>query len=130
MDVERVAQYWLTTANDDLTASEHLFASGDYTHALFLGHLNLEKLLKAGVVLHTGEHAPLSHNLRYLAEKSGIILAEGQESVLVRVTEYSIKTRYPDMALQFKHQCTREFCKTELRQIKEFGKWIEEMMRS
>lgn len=41
-----------------------------------------------------------------------------------------IKTRYPDMALQFRRQCTREFCHGELKQIKEFGTWIEKMMTS
>jgi HEPN domain-containing protein len=130
MDVEKIVQYWLATAADDLTAAEHLFESGDYPHALFFGHLYLEKMLKAQVVRQTEQHAPLSHNLRYLAEKGGLDLTLEQEAFLVRVTEYSIKTRYPDMALQFKRQCTREFCNPELRQIREFGRWIKEIVMS
>jgi HEPN domain-containing protein len=130
MDIEKVIAYWLTTAADDLTAARHLFESGDFTHALFFGHLYTEKTLKAQAVRQTGEHAPLSHNLRYLAEKGELDLTKEQEAFLIRVTEYSIKTRYPDMDLRFKQQCTRAFCESELRQIEEFGKWITEMVMS
>jgi len=130
MDVEKVIHYWLTTAADDLTAAEHLFQSGDYTHALFFAHLYLEKVLKAQMVQVTGEHAPISHNLRYLAEKGNLALGADQLAFLARVTEYAIKTRYPDMELQFKRQCTREFCHAELKEIKEFGTWIEKMVTS
>jgi HEPN domain-containing protein len=130
MDVSEIVRYWLATAADDLVAAEHLFEAQDYTHALFFGHLYLEKLLKAQVVRQTRQHAPLSHNLRYLAEKGKLDLTQSQGSFLVRVTEYSIKTRYPDMDLQFRRQCTREFCQAELKQIREFGTWIEQTIRS
>lgn len=78
MDVERVVQYWLTAATDDRTAAEHLLQSGDYPHVLFFAHLYLEKLLKALIVRSTGEHAPISHHLRYLAEKAGLDLTSEQ----------------------------------------------------
>jgi HEPN domain-containing protein len=130
VNVEKVVQYWLTTAADDLIAAEHLFQSGDYTHALFFAHLYLEKILKAQVVQVTGEHAPISHNLRYLAEKGGLELSAEQLAFLARVTEYAIKTRYPYMELQFKRQCTQGFCAAELKEIKELGTWIEKMVTS
>jgi len=130
MNVEKVVRYWLATAADDLTAAEHLLQSGDYTHALFFAHLYLEKVLKAQVVRATGEHAPISHNLRYLAEKAGLELSTEQLAFLARVTEYAIKARYPDMELQFKRQCTQEFCSSELKAIKEFGRWVEKMATS
>lgn len=130
MNVEKVVQYWLTTAADDWIAAEHLFQSGDYTHALFFAHLYLEKMLKAQVVRITGEHAPISHNLRYLAEKGNLELSAERLAFLARVTEYAIKTRYPDMELQFRRQCTERFCAAELKASKEVGIWIEKMVKS
>jgi HEPN domain-containing protein len=130
MDVSEIVRYWLATAADDLVAARHLFESQDYTHALFFGHLYLEKLLKAQVVRQTHQHAPLSHNLRYLAEKGELDLTQAQGSFLARVTEYSIKARYPDMDLEFRRQCTRDLCHAELTQIKEFGTWIEQTIQS
>ena len=32
--------------------------------------------------------------------------------------------------LQFKRQCTQEFCAAELKEIKELGTWIEKMVTS
>lgn len=130
MDVERVVQYWLATAADDWMAAEHLFQCGDYPHALFFAHLYLEKLLKALIVRSTGEHAPIGHHLRYLAKRGGLDLSQEQEAFLIRVTEYAVRTRYPDMALQFKRQCTREFCAAEMERIREFGTWVEQLLRS
>ena len=123
MDIAQVVQYWCATADDDIRAAEHLFESGDYCHALFFGHLYLEKLLKACVVQHTEQHAPLTHNLRILAERAALELSAEQQALLVRVTEYNIRSRYPDWALQFKRLCTRELCQRELRLVKEFGEW-------
>jgi HEPN domain-containing protein len=130
VDVGKVVRYWLATAADDWTAAEHLFQSGDYTHALFFAHLHLEKMLKAQLVRIKGEHAPISHNLRYLAEKGHLELSTEQLAFLARVTEYAIKTRYPDMELQFRRQCTEKFCAAELKAVKEFGIWIEKMVKS
>ena len=42
--------YWRITALKDWDAVGHLFEKGDYLHALFFGHLVLEKLLKAHFV--------------------------------------------------------------------------------
>lgn len=90
----------------------------------------MEKLIKARVVRYTGQHTPLSHNLRYLAEKGGLDLTPEQEAFLVRVTGYNTRTQYPDLAMEFRRQCTREFCDSELRQIREFGTWLEETVTS
>ena len=106
MEYEEVVQYWLTAAADDLKAAEHLYQARDYTHALFIAHLYLEKTLKALVVRRTGHQAPASHNLRYLSGKGSLALNAEQLAFLARVTEYAIKTRYPDMERQFKRQCT------------------------
>jgi HEPN domain-containing protein len=130
MDYEEVVQYWLTAADDDLKAAEHLYQARDYTHALFIAHMYLEKTLKALVVRRTGHQAPASHNLRYLAEVSGIGLNLEREGFLVRVTEYSTRTRYPDMGFQFKRQCTRELCQEELTNIEAFGRWIRAILSS
>jgi HEPN domain-containing protein len=57
MNVDEVVEYWLELAEADWPVVDHLFASGDYNYALFLGHLYLEKLLKALVVKVTQHHA-------------------------------------------------------------------------
>lgn len=130
MDLESVVEYRLLTAADDRRAAEHLLGSGDYPQALLFGHLYLEKVLKAVVVRRTQAHAPITHNLRFLAERAGIHLGPEREAFLARVTGYSIRARYPDMAMRFRQQCTREFCEREIEGIKETGQWLEQMAAS
>ena len=46
-NAEQVTSYWLTEANESLQVAEHLTEKGDYSYALFFGHLAIEKALKA-----------------------------------------------------------------------------------
>ena len=46
-DAEKVYQYWLTSSDKDYEVMLNLFQSRHYNWALFLGHIVLEKLLKA-----------------------------------------------------------------------------------
>jgi predicted nucleotidyltransferase len=71
-DVEKTIAYWLEGADYDLGVAEAMFRAKKYPYALFMGHLALEKLLKALVVKNTGQHAPLTHSLPILAERSGV----------------------------------------------------------
>jgi HEPN domain-containing protein len=42
-----VRDFWLVEANEALQVADHLVEKGDYSYALFFGHLAIEKLLKA-----------------------------------------------------------------------------------
>jgi len=96
VNVEEIVQYWLESAEEDWPVIKHLVESGDYRHALFFGHLYLEKLLKALVVRATESHAPRTHNLLFLAERADLDLSEETSDLLLRVTGKSIDTRYPE----------------------------------
>lgn len=47
MENAELVAYWLDTAERDHQTMQHLYASKDYHWALFMGHLVVEKLLKA-----------------------------------------------------------------------------------
>ena len=38
---KRLIDYWLNSVEEDLKVVDHLFEKGDYTWALFIGHLVL-----------------------------------------------------------------------------------------
>ena len=78
-----------------------MFKSKKHPYALFMGHLALEKLLKALVVRHTKAHAPLSHSLPYLAEKSGMKIPEEILVKLREFMEFHFEARYPDVTKAF-----------------------------
>lgn len=129
MTPEQIVQHWVKSAKDSWKTSRYLFDKPDYVSALFFAHLYLEKLLKAHVAKHAQKQAPFGHNLRVLADKAGLELAETQALLLDRVTEYNIAGRYDDWLFEFKKRCTRQFCQNELKEIERFGKWLLKMLQ-
>ena len=67
-DISKIQNHWIETSDNDFGTMEHLFQSRDYHWALFMGHIVIEKILKACVVKKTLEHAPFTHDLTRLAK--------------------------------------------------------------
>jgi len=75
-EVKKTVSYWVEAAEYDLGVANAMLKARKYPYALFMGHLALEKLLKGLVVKRTKAHAPFSHSLPYLLERSGIKMPE------------------------------------------------------
>lgn len=120
----KLINYWLKTAEEDLRVVDHLFEKGDYTWALFIAHLVLEKVFKGYYVKVIGKPAPYSHSLRYLAQQASLELNEEQKELLRTVTRFSIEARYPGQKSDFYKLCTKDYTEDCLRRIKEFYRWI------
>ena len=116
--------YWIVSAENDWEVAGHLMEKGDYTYALFFGHLTLEKVLKAYYVQYFSKHPPFTHRLIYLAEKAGLVLSEEQIELLEIVTDFNLEARYPDERFSFYKRCTYEFTVNYLNQIEEMKLWL------
>ena len=128
MDKESLIKYWLESSDRDYRTMQHLFEKKDYCWSLFIGHLIIEKLLKAYYVKHIDNQPPFIHNLLRLAEKSLLELNENQKDFLVTVTTFNIRARYDDYKLDFYHMCSKEFTEKWINEIKEFREWIKEQL--
>ncbi|MDD5674509.1 MAG: HEPN domain-containing protein [Chitinivibrionales bacterium] len=89
MDKTDLISYWVSSADRDFETMDHLFKSGDYTWALFVGHLVIEKLIKALYVKQISPEVPQSHNLPYLAEKSNLTITNQQRDHLILLTSFN-----------------------------------------
>ena len=123
-DFEKTIQYWQKGAKYDLGVADAMFKSKKYPYALFMGHLALEKLLKAFVVKNTKTHAPFSHSLPYLAEKSRVKIPEKILVKLREFIEFHFEARYPDANKVFYKKCTEGYTCARLKEIKEAFKWV------
>ncbi|MBC8525392.1 MAG: HEPN domain-containing protein [Candidatus Cloacimonetes bacterium] len=128
MDKKSLIKYWLESSDRDYRTMQHLFEKKDYSWSLFIGHLIIEKLLKAYYVKHIDNQPPFIHNLLRLAEKSLLELNENQKDFLVTVTTFNIRARYADYKLDFYRMCTKDFTEKWINEIKEFQKWIKEQL--
>ena len=101
------------------------------TWCLFIGHLVIEKLLKALYAKNNKEapHAPKTHDLLYLAEKMNLEVTEKQASSLVEITKFNLNTRYDDYKREFYNKCTDEYTEEQINKIKEIKAWLEIMLK-
>jgi HEPN domain-containing protein len=118
-DAQAVAAYWFAEASEALTVADHLIERGDYSYALFFGHLAVEKELKGLHALRRGQHAPPIHNLLRLAKAAGVEPDQAQTELLLRITAFNIEARYPDLKHDFRRKCTAEYTAEQMTAIRE-----------
>ena len=131
MEKKDLITYWAESADNDFSTMNHLFENGDYHWSLFIGHLVIEKLLKAYYVKNTEKHPPHIHSLLRIAEKAKLTLSEEQKDFLVTVTTFNLRARYDDYKMEFYKTCTKEFTQEWVDEIKGFRTWIKnELLKS
>lgn len=125
MKIDKHIKYWLNSAEHDLIVAENMFKCGNFDWCLFLGHIVLEKCLKAKFVKENGGQFPLkTHNLVKLATASHLDLKKDDKVFLAEVNAFNLEARYPDYKLQFYKTCTKKFTEDYFCKIKEFRKWL------
>ena len=129
LDVETIKQYWIAEGEEALTVASHLFEKGDYSYALFFGHLAIEKLLKGLFVDRQHEHAPRLHSLPRLARLAGLNLDKARQDTLIVISAFNIEARYPDLKRSFRERCTEEYAREQLEKVKEMFEWLRRMTR-
>ena len=118
MTIKEHIGYWLKSANHDLEIAESLFDSGKYDWCLFIGHLVLEKVLKAIYVQNSNNKIPPKiHNLVRLAEIGKLQLSQEDKIFLDEVNDFNLEVRYPDYKQDFYELCTEQY-------TKEFHQWL------
>ena len=79
IDIDKVINYWIESSDKDFRTMENLMNSGDYNWAMFIGHLVIEKLLKAVYVKVHKKHAIHGHVLLRLTSSLGLELDSDKE---------------------------------------------------
>ena len=125
MEKSEHIQHWLDSAKQDLAVCETLFTNKHYDWCLFIGHLVLEKTLKAlWIRAHFPEPHPRIHNLNKLAAQIPLDLTESQKTYLNRVNDFYLQGRYPKEKTEFYKLCTPEFTQQQFGEIKGFYQWL------
>lgn len=128
MDINEKIQYWVTVSENDIMVMEHLFESGDYSYSLFIGHLVLEKILKAHFVKQKEETPPRLHDLFKLAKQLAIEFNDEQLKFFIEANSFNIEARYPDEKLSFHKICTKDFTYSNISKIKEIYLWLKSLI--
>ena len=89
-----------------------------------MGHLIVEKLLKAIYVKNNKKNAIFTHDLLRIARKSDLKLPDDYEVWLDEITTFNLNARYDNYKQSFYNLCTSEFTENWIGKIKEIKKWL------
>ena len=103
---------------------QHLYDAKDYSWSLFLGHLVLEKLLKAHYVKHNKAQAVFTHDLLRLTNISGLEVSPEQQDWLDHITTFNINARYDSYKQDFYKRCTLEYTSLWIERIQILRAWL------
>lgn len=117
-NIDAVLNYWKESSAQNFDTMQHLFEAKDYSWALFLGHLVIEKLLKAIYVKKHQRHSIFSHDLLRLADKISLKLTDEQMDWLDEISTYNLNARYDNYKQDFQKMCTEEFTLDRINRIK------------
>jgi HEPN domain-containing protein len=128
IDIDKIVKHWIDTSEEDFQTMLSLYDSKTYGWSLFLGHISIEKLLKAYYVKKHKQHAPRLHNLYRLAELNEIALSDEYSDWLDKITSFNLNARYDDYKREFYTLCTKDFASNWIQKITNIRIWIKQML--
>jgi HEPN domain-containing protein len=127
-DKDKLSAYWIESSDKDYKTMLDLFDTKNYNWALFIGHLVIEKLLKAYYIKTQESFPPLIHDLKRIGEKAGIVFDKDKEVIIETISQFNIRTRYDDYKQEFYKLCTREYAVEWIDKINAIRIWIKTML--
>jgi HEPN domain-containing protein len=129
LNTDKLIRYWIESSDEDYDTMISLYESKRFNWALFVGHLMIEKLLKALFVKVNHDYPPFIHNLLRLAENCKLELTENQKLFFATVTAFNINARYDDYKMSFQKKCTYEFTSEWMENLKLNREWIKKQIK-
>lgn len=129
MNKEELIKYWIDSSDLDFRAMKNLYLTEDYVWSLFLGHLVIEKLLKALAVKNNFHTIPKIHDLNKLAKAAGLEVEESIKDSFDIISSFNIEARYPDYKKEFYKICDKKFSTENIKTIEDIRLWLLELLK-
>ncbi|MGA2297180.1 MAG: HEPN domain-containing protein [FCB group bacterium] len=112
-----------------MKAAESMFQTGYFVWSLFIGHLVLEKALKA-IYVKTFDNKipPKIHNLNKLASICNMNLDKEQIKFLDDVNNFHIEGRYSEFKNELYKRASKLYTSENLEKIKEQYRWFRSLI--
>jgi len=128
-NANNIVAAWIKSSDDNFNEMLDFHKIGRNNWSLFIGHLCIEKLLKAYHIKIHHKHAANLHNLIRIAELTDLELTKEQKADFAMITTFNISARYDDYKQNFYKKCTPEFTELWIEKIKSYRLWIKELIK-
>ena len=129
MGMQENIEFWINSSDDNYKSMMNMLKTREYMWSLFIGHLVIEKLLKAYYVKVVSNVVPRTHDLLKLAINAGIDLDETKKDDLQYITLFNIETRYEEYRQNMRKKCTKKFTEENIAKIKGLRRWLKEKLK-
>jgi HEPN domain-containing protein len=121
---------WVERVTYDMETARVMLQTGRYIYVIFLCQQSVEKCLKALLAYQDKEVIPI-HNLRRLAETSGIVGELGEPSLLKLdfLSQFYINARYKEGIQELSKGITENVCADFIRFSEEMIEWLCQKMK-
>jgi HEPN domain-containing protein len=123
-NIDSIVKHLKESSDQNYLTMQNLLKSKDFSWALFLGHLLIEKLLKAHYVKKHQIHAIFTHDLLRLARKAELDLTGDVEEWLDEISTFNLNARYDNYKQDFYKLCTQEFTELWIIRIENIRTWL------
>lgn len=123
-NIGSIIDNWKQSSDLNFITMQNLIKSKDYSWALFMGHLVIEKLIKANYVKRHKAHSIFSHDLLRLTRKVGLEIPNNYDEWLDEITTFNINARYDNYKQEFYKLCTKEFTELWIKRIEGIREWL------
>ena len=128
-NVDNAIAVWIKSSDDNFDEMLDFYKIGRNNWSLFIGHLCIEKLLKAYYIKIYHKHSGNWHNLIRIAELTDLELTKEQKADFAMITTFNISARYDDYKQNFYKKCTPEFTEICIEKIKSYRQWIKGLLK-
>ncbi len=128
--MEEKIKYWIDLSDYDLETAEAMLSTERFLYVGFMCHQAIEKIFKAYCCLSSDEPPPYSHNLSYIAGKSGIdkILKDDFRDLVNILEPLNIEARYPTYKEMLLKSLTKSRCEEILKKTRELQSWVKKRL--
>jgi HEPN domain-containing protein len=123
-NIDSIVQHWRESSEQNYATMQNLIKTKEHVWALFIGHLVIEKLIKALYVKKLHQHPVFRHDLLWLIRKIDVELPTNYDEWLDVVTTFNLNARYDDFKQSFHKRCTPEFSKEWIDKIEILRQWL------
>jgi HEPN domain-containing protein len=126
--MEKRTEEWLRQSDYDLETAEAMYGGERHIYAVFMCHLAIEKALKGLLYERLRDIPPKSHSLVLLLTKLEVRPPEHLGRFIVKLSEASIPTRYPENLVKVQQDYSAEVTRELLDRGKEAVAWIKKQL--
>ena len=123
--MQKAINNWIKSGEYDFQTAQAMFQSKRYIYVVFMCHLSLEKFLKAVVLQNTKKAPSKTHDLASLVRSASLNIPSELSSIIARLNEVSIPTRYPEDFVKLQKSYTQNVARHYLGQVEVLLKWLK-----